>query len=65
MKMYTLGRMSFDMFAPSSLVCSIKGIFNHIEVVDMEKDGHKLLKSVPKSLREEVSEGKTTLRKYE
>jgi hypothetical protein len=62
--MYTMGRMSFDMFAPANLVCSIQGIFNNIEVVDLEKDRHTL-KSIPKSLKDEVNKGQSILRKYE
>ena len=59
--MYTLGRMSFDMFAPGNLVCSISGIFNSIEVESSEK----CIRSVPKSLRDEVTKGSTILRRYE
>ncbi len=62
--MYTLGRMSFDMFAPGNLVCSIQGIFNNIQVLDISQDRH-LLKSVPRSLRDEVEGGKSVLRRYE
>ena len=32
--MYTLGRMTFDMFQPSGLVCSLQGNFNAVEAVD-------------------------------
>jgi hypothetical protein len=59
--MYTLGRMSFDMFAPGNLVCSISGIFNSIQVESSEK----CIRSVPKSLRDEVTKGNTILRRYE
>ena len=62
--MYTMGRMSFDMFAPNNLVCSIQGIFNHIQVVDLAKDRHTL-KSVPKSLKDEIDNGRSIVRKYE
>eukprot|EP00979_Chaetoceros_neogracilis_P006369 scaffold1288_cov286-Chaetoceros_neogracile.AAC.16 len=59
--MYTLGRMSFDLFGPGNLVCSISGIFNSIQVDSCKND----IKSVPKSLRDEVTKGKSILRKYE
>ena len=61
--MYTLGRMSFDMFSPTNLVCSLQGNFNPVEVVQ-EDERKKMLECVPKSLREEVESGKTVLRTY-
>lgn len=61
--MYTLGRMSFDMFSPTNLVCSLQGNFNHVEVVNGE-DRKAMLDAVPKKLREEVECGKTILRTY-
>jgi hypothetical protein len=62
--MYTLGRMAFDMFSPTNLVCSLQGNFNPVEVVN-EEERKLLLSSVPKSLREEVESGKTVLRTYQ
>ena len=61
--MYTMGRMSFDMFSPTNLICSIQGNFNHIEIVG-EEDRKAMLHLVPKKLREEVESGKTVLRTY-
>jgi len=61
--MYTLGRMSFDMFSPTNLVCSLQGNFNPVEVVD-EEQRKAMLECVPKALREEVESGKTVLRTY-
>lgn len=61
--MYTLGRMAFDMFSPTNLVCSLQGNFNPVEVVD-EEERKAMLELVPKSLREEVESGKTVLRTY-
>lgn len=61
--MYTLGHMSFDMFRPSNLVCSIQGTFNPVHYVgtrDRESIHH-----VPKSLEKEVMQGNTILRTYE
>jgi hypothetical protein len=61
--MYTLGRMAFDMFSPTNLVCSLQGTFNPVEIVS-EEERKAMLKFVPKSLREEVESGKTVLRTY-
>ena len=60
--MYTLGRMSFDMFYPADLVCSIQGIFNQVETVNL-KD-RKILRNVPKSLRDELKTKVNVLRRY-
>ena len=62
--MYTLGRLSFDMFTPGNLICSIGGIFNSIETVDVHSDTCAL-KSIPKSLKVEVEKGESILRRYE
>jgi hypothetical protein len=61
--MYTLGRMSFDMFSPTNLVCSLQGNFNPVEVVTPE-ERKGMLDLVPKSLRDEVESGTTVLRTY-
>lgn len=61
--MYTLGRMSFDMFSPTSLVCSLQGNFNSVERVS-DDDRAAVLEAVPKSLREEVEAGNSVLRTY-
>jgi hypothetical protein len=61
--MYTLGRMTFDMFSPTNIVCSLQGNFNPVEVVSVE-ERKAMLETVPKSLREEVESGKTVLRTY-
>lgn len=61
--MYTLGQMSFDMFRPGKLVCSIQGCFNPVHTVS-RKD-REAIQYVPKSLREEVLGGSTILRTYE
>mmetsp|Transcript_27622 Transcript_27622/g.42287 ORF Transcript_27622/g.42287 Transcript_27622/m.42287 type:complete len:732 (+) Transcript_27622:302-2497(+) len=58
--MYTLGRMSFDMFTPSSLVCSISGVFNSIEIV---KDKTSL-RSIPKKLKDDIGKADCALRRY-
>ncbi len=54
--------MSFDMFAPTDLVCSIQCVFNTIERVDVS-DISKVL-SIPRDLRAEVHSGKSILRTY-
>lgn len=63
--MYTLGRMSFDMFSPTQLVCSLQGNFNSVERVD-DADRMDLLErsAIPKSMREEVQAGNSLLRTY-
>ena len=59
--MYTLGRMSFEMFQPSELILSIDAVFNPImEVVvggdDDDKDEIMNMMTVPKTLQEEVKQ---------
>eukprot|EP00590_Aulacoseira_subarctica_P003140 CAMPEP_0172421434 /NCGR_PEP_ID=MMETSP1064-20121228/7676_1 /TAXON_ID=202472 /ORGANISM="Aulacoseira subarctica , Strain CCAP 1002/5" /LENGTH=398 /DNA_ID=CAMNT_0013161831 /DNA_START=149 /DNA_END=1345 /DNA_ORIENTATION=+ len=56
--MYTLGRLSFDMFRPTSLLCSIQGLFNPVFVTDHTPD------VIPRNLRTDVQENKSTLRTY-
>ncbi|KAL9186255.1 hypothetical protein ACHAXT_005493 [Thalassiosira profunda] len=51
-RLFTLGRMSFDMYQPSDVVCSIQHQFNTVKAVEA-KD---LPRYVPKSLRNEVDE---------
>ncbi|CAB9530629.1 expressed unknown protein [Seminavis robusta] len=63
--MYTLGRMTFDMFSPTNLVCSLQGNFNSIEIVGDEQRGSMLEAGlVPKGLREEVENREVALRTY-
>ena len=62
--MYTLGRMAFDMFLPTQLVCSLQGNFNPVAVVCPEERA-ALLERCPKSLRDEIGSGNSILRKYE
>jgi hypothetical protein len=63
--LFTLGRMSFDMFQPSNLVCSIQKQYNTIHSVEPKDLPHY----VPKSLRKEVEnecteEGSGRLKTY-
>lgn len=53
--MYTLGRMAFDMFLPTQLVCSLQGNFNPVRVLDEEVQ-RKLFANCPKSLLEEIQQ---------
>lgn len=62
-RLYTLGKMSFDMFPPSDLVCSIQGSFNPVHYVGTKQ--RDSIKHVPKALKEEVKKGNTVLRTYE
>jgi hypothetical protein len=57
---YSLGRMSFDMFRPTSLVCSIQGSFNPVHEVKEVQDVN-----LPENLLEEFHGGKGVLRTYE
>ena len=50
--MYTLGRMSFDMFQPGGLVCSVQSTHNTIKIIGEREE---LPSYVPTSLREEVT----------
>ena len=49
--MYNLGRMSFDMFMPREIICSVQKTFSTIKVIGEKDDLPNL---VPASLREEV-----------
>lgn len=61
--MYTLGRMAFDMFSPTNLVCSLQGNFNPIEIVS-DEERRTLLKTVPKTLLKEIESCTSVLRTY-
>lgn len=61
--MYTLGRMAFDMFLPTQLVCSLQGNFNPVRVVPPDERA-LLLEKCPKSLQEELDVGGSVLRTY-
>lgn len=60
---YTLGQMSFDMFRPTELVCSIQGTFNKVEVV-RDEEVRRSMEDLPKALRAEVKRGESILRTY-
>jgi hypothetical protein len=50
--MYTLGRMSFDMFQPSNLICSVQSTHTNIKIIGEREE---LPAFVPKSLKDEVA----------
>jgi hypothetical protein len=60
---YTLGRMAFEMFSPTNLVCSLQGNFNSVERVSDEQRA-AMLQHVPKGLRDEVLANTSVLRTY-
>ena len=43
--MYTLGRLSFDMFRPTNLKCSIQGTFNTIQLLNQDEEDETTAKS--------------------
>jgi hypothetical protein len=61
--MYTLGRMSFHMFRPTGLICSVQGSFNPVHVIDGQDV--EAISRVPRSLDAEVRQGSNVLRSYE
>jgi hypothetical protein len=60
---YTLGRMSFGMFRPTNLECSVQASFNTVRTIDPKNPGRPL--HVPKKLMKEIHSGKILLRTYE
>jgi hypothetical protein len=62
---YSLGRLAFDMFRPTGLICSVQGVFNSIGVTDSSEC--KRLGSIPSRLRKDVSgkPGSPVVRNYE
>jgi hypothetical protein len=61
--LYTLGRLSFDMFKPTNLECSIQAVFNTVRPIDSKKPDRPL--HGPKKLMKEISKGKVQLQTYE
>ena len=54
-RLFTLGRMSFDMYHPSDLICSIQKQYNTIQSVEP----HDVPMFVPRSLIKEVADGRS------
>lgn len=66
---YSLGRMSFDMFSPTSLLCSIQGSFNPVHEVCVQDiarspQSHHVPEKLLAQLQNNDLEG-TVLRSYE
>jgi hypothetical protein len=61
--LYSLGRMSFDMFLPTKLVCSIQGTFNRVKL--LRRKDVDLIKHVPASLKAELDEKNKVIRTYD
>ena len=61
--LYSLGRMAWDMFCPTDLVCSIQGSFNQVDTIPL-RERSDLVDAVPKSLSKEIKNGDTVLRSY-
>jgi hypothetical protein len=61
--MYSLGRLSFDMFKPTQLVCSVQANFNNVRPIDPRNPGRPL--HVPRKLMKEIHRGGINLRTYE
>mmetsp|Transcript_545 Transcript_545/g.1122 ORF Transcript_545/g.1122 Transcript_545/m.1122 type:complete len:453 (-) Transcript_545:627-1985(-) len=60
---YSLGRISFDMFKPTGLICSFQGSFNHVQAVDPNNPGRPL--HVPRVLMQDIEKGNCRLRTYD
>ena len=60
---YFLGRLSFDMFKPTQLACSITATFNNVRPIDPRNPGRPL--HVPRKLMKEIKRGGANLRTYE
>mmetsp|Transcript_2995 Transcript_2995/g.4531 ORF Transcript_2995/g.4531 Transcript_2995/m.4531 type:complete len:484 (+) Transcript_2995:92-1543(+) len=61
--MYTLGRMAFDMFLPTQLVCSLQGNFNPVNIVPSNARADTI-ENCPKKLKDEILSGSAVLREY-
>lgn len=60
---YSLGRISFDMFKPTGIICSFQGSFNHVQAVDPSNPGRPL--HVPRVLMQDIKKGNCRLRTYD
>jgi hypothetical protein len=61
--MYTLGRIGFDMFKPSGLLCSVQASFNNVQPINPKNPGRPL--HVPKKLMRDIQKGECQLHSYE
>jgi hypothetical protein len=62
--LYTLGRMTFDMFRPGGLVCGIQGTFNPIHVISQDEQMEHIIPSIPQSFMSDVRDDSNLLRSY-
>lgn len=60
---YSLGRMAFDMFKPTNLVCSMQAAFNNVRPIDPRNPDRPL--HVPKKLMKDIQRGGVNLTTYE
>lgn len=63
--MYTLGRMSFDMFKPTHLRCSIRAIMNNIRVMDPKSKPSSFPSRLSKQLKEHRGNKANPIRHYD
>jgi hypothetical protein len=61
--LYSLGRISFDMYKPCNLICSVQGSFNNVQPIDPKNPGRPL--HVPKKLVKEIHRGECNLHTYD
>lgn len=61
--LYSLGRISFDMFRPTGLLCSVQASFNNVHSIDPKDPGRPL--HVPRKLMQDIWKGECQLQTYE
>jgi hypothetical protein len=61
--LYSLGRISFDMFRPAGLICSVQANFNNLQSIDPRNPGRPL--HVPRKLMKDIWKGECRLQTYE
>lgn len=61
--LYALGRIGFDMFKPTGLLCSVQASFNNVQPIDPKNPGRPL--HVPKKLLRDIRKGECRLHSYE
>ncbi|KAG7353823.1 hypothetical protein IV203_003178 [Nitzschia inconspicua] len=61
--LYSLGRIGFDMFKPTGLLCSVQASFNNVQPIDPKNPGRPL--HVPKKLMRDIRKGECRLHSYD
>jgi len=61
--MYSLGRIGFDMFKPTGLVCSVQASFNNVQEIDPRNPGRPL--HVPRKLMHDLRKGECKIHSYD